>query len=276
MDINLLFKAGMKSCGRVLRVLPKDEIGTPMDYMMEVLRDSTLPSLNIIFPRLFPVTFSINQLISVSEPSSTTNDMMVQLDTSYSYYRVPREITEGQDIVLIKSCVPAGQSGDTRQGSIFRNSDVLHTTISARSYGRFSSAQLYEAAAFAQLNYADRQLAGQFTNAFRYKFYPPNILAILSSYATDGLVLNATFGLKNDESLLTIEDTAYEEIRKLFVLDLKSTIYSEYGLFSTVETPGGPLELGIGDWSSAEDTRNELFSELQATSHFRTSSMRTG
>ena len=30
MDINLLFRSGMRECGRVLKVLPKDEIGTPM------------------------------------------------------------------------------------------------------------------------------------------------------------------------------------------------------------------------------------------------------
>ena len=29
MDINLLFEAGMMACGRVLRVLPEKEIGSP-------------------------------------------------------------------------------------------------------------------------------------------------------------------------------------------------------------------------------------------------------
>lgn len=276
MDINLLFRAGMKACGRVLNILPKKEIGSPMEYMMDVLKNDTIPSLNIVFPRLFATTFSINRLIPVAEPSEYV-EQGATLDISYSYYRIPSELTEGQGIMSIKSCVPVTHTGaGSSHGCLIGETDILHGRFSARNYGRYSSANLYEAAAYANLNYADRQLAGQFTDSFRYKFYPPNILAILSSYATRNLTLTVTFNLKNDPSLITVEDTAYEEIRKLFILDLKKTIYDEYGIFDNVQTQNGELNAEISKWESAEDRRDELYKELLYTAHFRTSSMRTG
>lgn len=276
MDINLLFRAGMKACGRVLNILPKKEIGSPMEYMMDVLKNDTIPSLNIVFPRLFATTFNIDKLIPVADPSEYM-EQGATLDISYSYYRVPPELTEGQGIMSIKSCVPVTHTGTgSSHGRLIGEPDILHGRFSARNYGRYSSANLYEAAAYANLNYADRQLAGQFTDSFRYKFYPPNILAILSSYATCNLTLTVTFNLKNDPSLITVEDTAYEEIRKLFILDLKKTIYDEYGIFDNVQTQNGELNAEISKWESAEDRRDELYKELLSTAHFRTSSMRTG
>lgn len=274
MDINKLFRAGMKSCGRVLQILPKEEIGSPMEYMMTVLQDETIPSLDIIFPRLFSTTFNIRRLIPISDDSDISKTGL-SLDTSYTYYRVPKELTDGQEISSIKSCVPTSTTSGTSYG-MFSNTDILHSQISVQNYGRYSSANLYEMAAYAQLNYADRQLAGQFTNAFRYKFFPPNILAIISSYVLDDLNLTTTFNLKNDPSLITVEDTAYEGIRRLFILDLKKTIYNEYGIFNNVQTQNGELNVDIEKWESAESERNELYDNYLATAHFRTSSMRTG
>ena len=277
MDINLLFRSGMRECGRVLKVLPKDEIGTPMDYMMTILKEETIPSLNIIYPRLFQATFNINELIQVNDP---TDIEKYGLSNKYIAYRIPHKLTEGLDIMSIKSCVPSVYR--TNRGDQMNELTSFGTLTGDDSwnwvnrYGRASSASLYEMAARAQLDYADRQLLGQFTNAFRYKFYPPNILCILTEYATNSLSLDVTFCLKNDDNLISIEDTAYEEVRKLFILDLKKSIYNEYGLFSSVSTPNGDIDLKIDDWSSAEGDRNELYNQHLSTAHFRTTGMRSG
>lgn len=274
MDINKLFRAGMRECGRVLNILPKDEIGSPMDYMMEILKEETLPSLDIVYPRLYRTTFGINHLVQINDQTELTSR---GLDSRYIAYRIPSFLTEGLDIVSIKSCVPStaldiGNSGDTFP----RENFGLWQWSGGGNFGRYSSANLYEAASYAQLNYVDRQLAGQFTSAFRYYFYPPNILMILASYASSKLSLTCTFCLKNDENLVSIEDTAYEGVKKLFILDLKKSIYNQYGLFSNVDTPYGTIELKIDEWSSASSERNELYDSYLATAHYRTSSMRTG
>lgn len=275
MDINKLFRAGMRECGRVLKVLPQEEIGSPMEYMMNVLKEETLPSLDIIHPRLFKVTFGIQKLIKINDQTELDG---YGLDSRYIGYRIPRELTEGLDIMSIKSCVPSSSLDiGNPSGDPYDTHGIFTLTGgSSRNFGRYSSANLYEAAAYAQLNYADRLLAGQFTSAFRYYFYPPNILMILSSYATSNQSLTVTFCLKNDENLVSVEDTAYEGIRRLFLLDLKKSIYNEYGLFSNVETSIGSIDLKIDDWSSAENDRNELYDTYANTAHFRTSSMRTG
>ena len=44
MALNNLLKSGMRECGRVLKLLPKDEIGSPTEYMMKIIREETLPS----------------------------------------------------------------------------------------------------------------------------------------------------------------------------------------------------------------------------------------
>lgn len=274
MDINKLFRSGMRTCGRVLNVLPKDEIGSPMDYMMTVLKEETLPSLDIVYPRLFKTTFGIQHLIQVNDQTELDG---IGIDSRYVAYRIPSKLTEGLGIMSIKSCVPSTSLDLSDSKSSFPLANFgLWQWSGGGNYGRYSSANLYEAASYAQLNYADRQLAGQFTSAFRHYFYPPNILLILSSYVSDSLSLTCTFCLKNDENLISIEDTAYEGVKKLFLLDLKKSIYNEYGLFANIETPYGNIELKIDDWSSAESERNELYESYLATAHYRTSAMRTG
>lgn len=276
MDINKLFRAGLRTCGRVLNVLPKDDIGSPMDYMLKILKEETLPSLDIIYPRLYKTTFGVQNLIEINEQTPLEG---AGLDTRYIAYRIPKQLTEGLDIVSIKSCVPSSSLDIGRSNvSSPMNGYGIYNQYGAtkQSYGRYSSADLYEAAAYANLNYADRLLMGQFTSAFRYYFYPPNILMILASYVTKSLSLTAEFCLKNDENLISVEDSAYEGVRRLFILDLKKSLYNEYGLFATVETQNGPLDLKIDEWSGAESERNELFDQYLSTAHFRTSSMRTG
>ena len=275
MDINRLFRSGMRSCGRVLNILPKDEIGSPMQYMMEVLREETIPSLNIVFPRLYHATFSISHLIKVADQTSPEE---YGLDSKYIAFRIPKKLTEGLSIMSVKSCNPSTHTASSSQSG-WRYDGLLtiqqNHGYSGR-YGRYSSANLYEAAAIAQLNYADRQLAGQFTSAFRYYFYPPNILFLFGDYITDTLTLDCVFCLENDENLVSIEDTAYEGVRRLFILDLKKSIYNSYSIYDNISTPNGELSSKIDEWSSAESDRNELYDTYLATAHFRTSAMRTG
>ena len=59
MDLNNLLKSGMRECGRVLKLLPKDEIGSPTEYMMKIIREETLPSLDIIHPMIHSSTDSL-------------------------------------------------------------------------------------------------------------------------------------------------------------------------------------------------------------------------
>lgn len=279
MDINLLFRSGMRSCGRVLRVLPKDEIGSPMEYMMGVLKDETIPSLNIVYPRIFQAEFLLQDLIKINNVSDDNTLRHIKgLSEKYTYYRVPKELTEGLAIMSVRSCLPSTTFSreNTNHNSMFGTVNSLHSWGTSRNFGRYSSSNLYEAAAFAQLNYADRQLAGQFTEPFRYKFYPPNILAVISVYASDRLALTTEFNLENDENLISIPNTAYEGVRQLFILDLKKTIYNEYGIFSPIQTQNGDIDLKIDDWASAENDRNEKYNEYLTTAHFRTSTMRTG
>ncbi len=279
MDINLLLKAGMKACGRVLKLLPTDGpdgIGSPTKYMMRTIEEDTLPSLDILVPFLIKKTFSVDALIPVdvneSDVFSIINDnrlaMKYMNDDRYSTYRIPSEITDGQKIVTIKSCVPVNANG-TAMGSTLDN--FYNERPWNSNFGRTSSGDLYGMVMASAVDYADRQLMGSIHRNFRFYFFEPNILVITNYSGT----LNATFAVRNDPSLITIGDMAFEGVRKLFILDLKKNIYNEYGNFTEIDTAFGTLDLKIGDWSNAESERNELFDTYRATSHFRTSSMRS-
>lgn len=278
MDINLLLKAGMRTCGRVLNLLPKDGktgIGSPTQYMMTVLREETLPSLDILCPILISKTFSTSNLIPVDVHEEGVYNLSVNNalagrivnDDRYSIYRIPSEMTDGQKIMSIKSCVPVNANGS---GLGVPGQHYNERPWNNR-FGRAASGDLYGMVVAAQVDYADRLLLGEVTRKFRFYFFEPNILMITNYSGT----LNATFCCKNDESLISISDTAYEATRRLFILDLKKSIYNEYGNYTEVDTAFGTLDLKIGDWSSAEADRNELFDNYRSTSHFRTSSIRS-
>lgn len=275
MDINLLLKAGMHACGRVLKVLPKDGpdgIGSPKQYMMEVLREETLPSINILHALLLQKTVSTADLLSFAENvhygnSYSAQQHAVYSDDRYLKFRIPSAIVDEHEIMSIKSCVPVsctcsgigGISGDTHGHVLYGN-----------KFGRTSSADLYGRALGSMVDFADRQLMGSITRNFRFYFFEPNILAV-----TQPGMLNIEFCLKHDENLLTVEDTAWEGIRQLFILDLRKSIYNEYGNYTEISTTDGEYNMHIEDWSSAESERNELYKEYRAKSHFRHSSMRS-
>ena len=42
MDINKLFRAAEQKCGRILNMLPKDQIGSPREYLMQILQDEKI------------------------------------------------------------------------------------------------------------------------------------------------------------------------------------------------------------------------------------------
>lgn len=278
MDINQLLSDGMSSCGRVLKLLPKDGedgIGSPQKYMMKVIRNQTLPSLNILHPFIIKKTFSTADLIPI-EINSVMDSLVssipdrVTLDDRYSSYRVPLEFTDGHEIMTIKSCVPVtGNFG--AYGNGYNPGSYNELAPYSNHWGRSSSGDLYGAVLAATVSYADRQLLGEVKRNFRFYFSPPNILMI-TNYSGP---LNASFCCKNDENLITLDDMSYEGVRRLFILDLKKTIYNEFGNFTEIETPIGSVDLKIGAWESAESERNELYDTYRSTSHFRTSSIRS-
>lgn len=278
MDINKLFKAGMRTCGRVLRLLPTEGdmgIGSPIKYMKSVLMDETLPSLDIVHPMIVKKTISTGQLIPVDVNDSEVFSLAagnriasrVINDDRYSTYRIPSSIVDGQEITDIKSCVPVG----VNTGSIGGYGDYYNGRPWNSHFRRSASGDLYGAVLAGAVDYADRQLLGSVSRQFRFYFFDPNILMI-TNYAGP---LSIAFNLCNDPSLITLSNTAYEGVRRLFILDLKKSIYNEFGNYTELDTGVGSLDLKIQDWSNAEQERNELYDTYRSTSHFRTSSIRS-
>ena len=274
MDLNRLLKSGMRECGRVLRLLPEDEIKSPTEYMMSVLREETLPSLDILHPMIIKKTFSTADLIPVEindfDMYDTTLPRKAILDDRYSKYRIPIELTDGHEILTVKSCVPVSAAyGPLIDG--YGYGSCFNTLPCNNHFGRATSGDLYGAVLTANINYADRQLIGEVSRNFRFYFYSPNILMITNYMGS----LNASFCVKNDENLISLDDMSYDSVKRLFLLDLKKSIYSEFGNYTEVDTPYGTLDLKIQDWSGAEQERNDLYENFRSMSHFRTSSIRS-
>lgn len=277
MDVNQLFRAAERKCGRVLRVLPKKEIGSPRQYLMQVLKDETLPTLDICFPYQIKKTFVIESLINCDFAQDSYYNQAI--DDRYAAYRIPLEVTNGQEIMSIKDLVPSTQiSRESINDGYVVGSTVLgfRNITGPNRYGRYSSANVYEAVSMAQLEYVDKMLMGNVQSQFRYYFYQPNILMMSRQYATRGGQYSATFNLKNDPNLVTIPDTAFDAVKKLFILDVKAAIFGEYGIFGEIDTPDGPISLGISEWSGAEAERNDLEMNYRSKAHIRNTSMRSG
>lgn len=276
MDINNLFKAAERKCGRVLKLLPKDEIGSSREYLMKVLQEETLPTINIVFPQIIKKTFPISILTPLiyKQDASYVKD----IDDRYAAFRIPLELTDGCEIMSIKSLVPATQVSQSGvDGYIIGPTAFGFRTVTGpNKWGRYGSANMYESVSMAQLEYVDKQLMGTIQSQFKSYFYPPNILYITRYYANPGLVLTGSFCVKNDPNLISIPDTAFDGIKKLFILDVKASIYGEYGIFNELDTPYGVLNINISDWATAEQDRNELAEQYRSMSHIRTSSMRNG
>ena len=263
MDINKLFKAGMRTCGRVLRLLPTEGdmgIGSPIKYMKSVLMDETLPSLDIVHPMIVKKTISTGQLLPVDVNDSEVFSLAAG-------NRIPSSMVDGQEIMDIKSCVPVGAN----TGSIGGYGDYYNGRPWNNHFGRSASGDLYGAVLAGAVDYADRQLLGSVSRQFRFYFFDPNILMITNYVGP----LSIAFNLCNDPSLITLPNTAYEGVRRLFILDLKKSIYNEFGNYTELDTGVGSLDLKIQDWSNAEQERNELYDTYRSTSHFRTSSIRS-
>lgn len=274
MNITLLYEAGMRACGRVLKVLPQDEIGSPLMYMQKILREETTPALNILLPRLLTKTFPIYALTKVAEGDDDFASIQASMDSRYNAFRVPSHLVNGAPIQGVKDCFPAytttSQDGGLDHSGYFGSSYP-------NKYGRYSSANLYSRVLMTNLRYADALVAGTINPQFRFKFFQPNILWINKPYADDSSqFITATFRVNNDDDLVTVPDTAFEGIKKLFILDLKRSLFNEYGMFSELETPYGTVNLRMDDWSGAESERDEYYKDLLGTSHFRNTSMKSG
>lgn len=273
MNMSDLLKAGMGACGRVLRLLPKegeDGIGSPREYMIKIFNEETLPSLNILHPMILNKEVSTTSLkpieVNDADAFDTVIPERVRNDSRYSMYRIPSEVTDGYEIVTIKSCVPIRANGYGTGAYGYHYNETPWNN----HFGRTSSGDLYATALAGAIDYADRQLLGSVSRNFRFKFYPPNILAI-TNYAGP---LSIAFCVKNDNNAVSLDDMSFDGVRNLFILDIRKRVFNEYG-FRTISTPTGDIDLGIEDWAGAEAERNELFKEYRGTSHFRTSSIRS-
>ena len=268
MDINRLFKAGNNTCGRVLRLLPEKEIGSPKKYMMDVLQEETLPSINDLIPVVYRTILNTDSLIRIHR-----EDM-----TGYVGYRVPVELTKGLKMRGVRS-ISTGSLGYNNQQ--YRNNGIgfigTSSWLSAapNRFGRYSSANLYETVLGALTSYADLQLLGSIQEAPIPRFEEPNIIWLNSTYGS----INSFFAvllLDNDPNLLSVPDESYEAVKRLFILDLKKTIYNEYGVLSNIDTTLGPLDIKIDEWSNAESERNELYEQYDQLSHIRKSTIVSG
>lgn len=280
MDINLLFRSAMRKCGRVLSVLPKEDLGGSINaYLTGILMDETLPALDILIPYQLQISFNISDLTPISATTySEVAPSAPAYDDRYSIYRIPKELTKGRGIMDVKSVV----MGDKVSSSGTSMLDVRYSTglnVGAslpNQMGRFSSSVPWERSALMSARIVDSLLQGQATNNFRTKFFQPNILWIKRPYGeTSGLRLTACFLLKNDPSLLTIPDVSTVEVQKLFILHVKASLYNQFGHLSEGDTPYGSYNLNMSDWSGCESEANELFSQLQATAHIHNSAIKS-
>jgi hypothetical protein len=269
MDINKLFRSADMSCGRVLKILPEAEIGSPKQYLQEILEVKTLPSLNELYPYIDRVQINTTHLETIIDKS----------DPYYIGYRIPLSLTNGLKIMSVKA-LHCG-TGATPTDGIYESSAAatlgrgLRMAAYPNKYGRYGSSHLYETVMLANLSYADNMLLGQVQEAPVPRFQPPNIIWINKSYGSAG-VFTATLCLENDKNLLTIPDDVFEGVRRLFVLDVKSTVYSQYGMLSSIETALGTLDLKIDDWSSAENERMDLFDQYKSMAHLRKHTIKNG
>ena len=125
------------------------------------------------------------------------------------------------------------------------------------------------------LKYAEAQLAGTLIKGITVKFEHTNIVHIDRLYA-DYPVYEFDIGVKHDDNLLTIPDTALDEVKKLAILDIRSTIYNQYKLYVSLGMPFGNLNLKLDAWSGAESEREEFYNYLLSTSHFYIGSITAG
>lgn len=275
MDISLLLDDGMMYCGRVMKVLPQNEIKSPVEYMMKVIKKQTLPSLDILYPRLVKKTFPIYALTKVDDGDKIFNGGVTQsMDSRYAAFRVPDSLLDGCRMLGIRDYFESYGNSSGAENMYGMGLGAMYPN----KWGRYSSAHLYSRSFGNMINYADSQLLGTMKPSIRMQYQPPNVLLINHPYCADeGMFITVEFKVGNDENLITVPDTAYERIRRLFILDLKTRIYNEYAMFSEIDTTtGNPVNLGISDWSSAESDRIQEFDTLQATAHFRNSTMRSG
>ena len=264
MDINLLFEAGEMDCGRVLKVLPEKDIKSPKHYMAKVLRVKTMPSINRLYPVILKRVINLGELEFIGE------------NGGYSGWRIPSHLVSGLPIQSIKTAYPGGGNIENNgiNGYMHNIGNIGYGAYPNR-FGRMSSANIYEGIVSAQIQYLDLQAMGQIQEAPTPKFEKPNIIWLNNAFKST-TIITIEFCLDNDENLITLDNSVYEGVRRLFVLDLKSAIYNEFSTWSNLDTSLGTIDLKIDEWSGAESERNELFDQFDSLSHLRRHAMKSG
>ena len=221
-----------------------------------------MPSINRLYPVLLRRVVHTSEMQYIGE------------NGNYVGWRIPSELVNGLPILGIKRCYPANRSDNSDPYTSGRRT---YGQIYGRQnrFGRLSSASLYEGVLAANIAYADLQLLGSVTEAPVPRFQEPNIFWINRAYASYS-AFDIEFRLSNDNHLVTLSDDVYEAVKRLFILDLKSTIYDEYSTWSNLDTTLGTIDLKIDDWAGAENERNELFDQFDSLSHLRRHSFMSG
>lgn len=265
MDINKIVRAIELKCGQVLKVIPEKDLGGSVkDYIMDTINLFTLPSFNTVFPQLVDVMVHVDQLERVNDEEGRGTII----------FRFPKDIANGYNVLYIKSVVPRGSFPGPNAVNTYGVGPMMRG-FGTNRYGRLGSSSLYDSAGLAILGYADAQLKGKFSQALIHKFTKPNILEINSQYSWCEL-FKITFGTEHDSSFLTIDDTNYDEFLKLALLDVRSNIYNNFKNFDNQQLAFGSFNLGISDWSNAEQEREEVYKEYLSTLNVRIGTLFAG
>lgn len=260
MDLNLLLKSLKMDLGMILKVIPDPEnpglpLQDPDKYLKDILDTKTMPTLSIVYPYFFKIQVSKEQLIPLDEIRDDVRQKKIR-------YRIPLEVSRGYQILYIRKVFPIGSP---MNGMTANN--LMYPCYSNTYHGRPSSSTLYQSSMMASLKYAEAQLAGTLIKGISVHFEHPNIVHIDRMYA-EFPVYEFDIGVKHDDNLLTIPDTALDEVKKLAILDIRSTIYNQYKLYDSLGMPFGNLNLKLDDWSGAEAEREEFYNRLLSTSHY--------
>ena len=259
MDINKLVRSVLLDIGPIIRMLPAEDTGgSPKNYLMEILELKTLPSINRVYPNIITTYLSRDSLTEVCENEHTR---------MRTYRMNLQEITGGAEIMSIRSMHPVRSKTDVCCGHV--------STTGLNRYGRSTSASLYGASIGTMVRYADGLLAGAIHKPIQPRFHEPNIIEIDSVYNHIDL-FKIELCVAQDINLITFPESGFDQIKQLFLLDVRSTIYNNYNHMDGIETAFGSVNLRISDWANAESDRMNLFEKLLGESHLRTGAIVTG
>lgn len=259
MDINKLVRSVLLDIGPIIKMLPAEDTGgSPKNYLMEILELKTLPSINRVYPHIVTTYLSRDSLTEISTDDHRRMRMFrMNLE----------ELTGGAEIMSIRSLQPVRSTLGDCHGHV--------STTGLNRFGRSSSSALYGAAIGTMVRYADGLLAGSMHKPIQPRFHEPNIIEIDSTLNHIDL-FKIELCVAQDINLITFPESGFDQIKQLFLLDVRSTIYNNYNHMDGIETAFGSINLKISDWSGAESERLSLFEKLLDQSHLITGTIVTG